>query len=1054
MAVLFAGYFYDIESLTNVFTLVNSKFSDERPNDVTIDVCYLVDDDDQFHLRTQLDAIDINKLHQMMKDRILLRNPNLRHFNYHVNFFDLAEEASKEHIAKDFGISSSDDICTDVNGSNTDIFNNKFRISCDTDDGLVEFPEYYLLGYNSYNYDTTMLALFFNEVYNKFNHDLSETVTAKAMRDYNDALFTPEFIGNMPSYLYKASFVKGTNMTANKIRRNMIRTGRNIDVARLNEKQQKVALKKILGQLGFQILESENLREKTVLENVEEFLELIAYNVSDTVNLRNVFLHDAYKAQFDLKRGLLYEYKDVVYKSFKETDAKSKTPYKPNISINTVRKDRLTPDCSSAKFSAGILCPYDSLSDIPAVSFMYPDPEVAKTLGITPSNILEDSKKFFYGLFPPNKYPEICARFDKIYNMYKSIEGKNFNDSTNVYGDYVYGDVSSLKKLPSTNTLLPYFDKNGNPTTCFVIFSTGGIHGAEYNKPLFENMMISYQDKCLELNIAQAKLDFVRAYFNDDPKAAREFKDDRGKKVTKLLYTDGVTELKISDYAKYTKKTDSYHWITIAQPNAIDWFKTNLKKEGPNTKLDEAFTFTSADKAIHEDFTSYYPKLLMAMAAFYNKHLGEDRYSKIFDNKTLYGKYMKDPNRSKEERDYWKTARAGTKLILNSASGAGDANFANSIKMNNRIISMRIIGQLFSWRIGQAQVVAGARITSTNTDGLYSADLDEATNNAILTQVAAGIGVDIEPEPMYLISKDSNNRIEYTLKTGYPTQTADGDFDWSNLDSVNTSGGDLGCSEGPDPTKSLAHPAIIDWVLSRYLIAAASGFIPTVGLDKPFDRNYAMKLIHNPIPEIMPRKPEDNPLAELLKYYQNVISASASTITYPFAYTNETIIDESNDTGKYFDYDYHKSVGDVQILQKYNRVFIMKDGTPNCVHMQKAALRKITPAMMAKRKEDEKAAAEKGELPPPKDNPLATRVLLDNDVKQEVLAAAKSEYDTAVVKITGYEPEWYLRIDNRDLYELSTDEIFEIVNNLDLDKYVDMVGEKFMKNWMNKISLT
>jgi hypothetical protein len=50
---------------------------------------------------------------------------------------------------------------------------------------------------------------------------------------------------------------------------------------------------------------------------------------------------------------------------------------------------------------------------------------------------------------------------------------------------------------------------------------------------------------------------------------------------------------------------------------------------------------------------------------------------------------------------------------------------------------MRIIGQLFSWRIGQAQVIAGARVPSTNTDGLYTADLDETTNNTILSQVAA-----------------------------------------------------------------------------------------------------------------------------------------------------------------------------------------------------------------------------------------------------------------------------------------------------------------------------
>jgi len=1060
MAVLFAGYFYDIESLTNVFTLVNSKFSEQTSNDVTIDVCYLVDDDDHFHLKSQLDAIGITKLQKMMRDMILLQNPNLKHFNVHFNFLDFADTAAKEHIAKDFGVTTSDDVCADITSSDTDLFNNKYRLSCDTDNNLTDYPEYYLFGYNSDNYDTTMIALFFTEVMHKYpkdangkvNVDLSDTVTAKAMRKYNDALFTSEYIKNMPSYLYKAPFTAGTNRTANKIRRNMIRTGRNLDVARFNEKQQHVALKKILGMLGFQIFESDNLKDKTEIETVEQFLKLIAYNVSDTVNLRKLYLHDAYKAQFDLKRSLLYEYKDVVYESFKKTVPNSTTPYKPNISCTTVRKNRLTPGSSSAKFSAGILCPYDSLTDLPAVSFNYPDPKAAKVLNITPSNILEDSKKFFYGLFPPDKHPDICAQFDAVYDMYKSVEGKNYNDSKNQWDQNIYGDTDSLKNLPSTNTLLPYFDANGKPTSCFVIFSTGGIHGAEYNTPLFESAMLDYQEKLLAYNIAQAKLDFVKTHFNDDPKAARNAKDDNGKKLTKILYTDG-TELKLSDYAKYTKKEDSYSWITITEPKPISWTKTSEKTAGPNTKLDPVFTFTSADKAIHEDFTSYYPKLLMAMAAFYNKHLGEDRYSKIFDNKTLYGEYMKDPNRPKDERDYWKTARAGTKLILNSASGAGDANFDNSIKMNNCIISMRIIGQLFSWRIGQAQVVAGARVPSTNTDGLYTADLDETTNNTVLAQIAANIGVDIEPEPMYLISKDSNNRIEYTFKSGAPRLAADGDLDWSDLDDINSSGGDLGCSGGPDPTKSLAHPAIIDWVLTKYLIAAASGLIPTVGLDKPFDRNYAMKLLHNPIPEIMPRKPEDNPLAELLKYYQNMIAASSSTITYPFAYTDEQLIDDSNQIGTYFDYQQKKDAGKVQPLQKYNRIFIMKDGTPNCVHIQKAALRAITPAMKKTRKEEAKKAATTGGTIPDYNNPLARGILIDNGVKADEIEVRKADYDTAVVKLVGYEPSWSLRIDNRDLYELSQEEIVDIVDNLDLDHYVTMIENKFTSNWLNKKSL-
>jgi hypothetical protein len=108
--------------------------------------------------------------------------------------------------------------------------------------------------------------------------------------------------------------------------------------------------------------------------------------------------------------------------------------------------------------------------------------------------------------------------------------------------------------------------------------------------------------------------------------------------------------------------------------------------------VNKRYTYTSADQTNHEDFTSYYPNMLRMMDAFFNTGLGYDRYGEIFDNKTKYGKLMKDKSLTQAERDMYATMREGTKLILNSASGAGDANFESNVRMNNKIISMRIIG--------------------------------------------------------------------------------------------------------------------------------------------------------------------------------------------------------------------------------------------------------------------------------------------------------------------------------------------------------------------------
>ncbi|GAA2449284.1 hypothetical protein GCM10010191_78570 [Actinomadura vinacea] len=93
-----------------------------------------------------------------------------------------------------------------------------------------------------------------------------------------------------------------------------------------------------------------------------------------------------------------------------------------------------------------------------------------------------------------------------------------------------------------------------------------------------------------------------------------------------------------------------------------------------STKLHPKYARTSVGHVIHQDFTSYYPNLLRNMRAFWNPDLGEDRYTRIFFDKERYGKELKRPGTSEDEKARLTTLRAGTKLILNAASGAGDAS--------------------------------------------------------------------------------------------------------------------------------------------------------------------------------------------------------------------------------------------------------------------------------------------------------------------------------------------------------------------------------------------
>lgn len=960
--------FYDIESLENVFTLCH--FSHENN---ALYMYYLCDDDDLNPTESDFQAI-IAKI--VEKNRNIHASCEDGHCNIYLR--DLREPAANEELASLFGLCDAMYI---NNPRAKSRYNARFRITCDTDTDYDENKHPYLAGYNSYNYDTTMLALY---LYESFPIVASENtpkgvqsfahIKAQQMRNYNDQLFTDRFKGNMSSFLtykwdpYSKQYVPdGYDSDKALIRKNMLMSGRHIDVARLNEKQQRVGLKRLLGMMGYQILESDKLHgDVTRILTKEELFELLAYNASDVINLYWLSLEPIYQGQFALKKGLLNSYPELIYD--KKRDA-----YAPDVTPQTVRRDRLTVDSSSAQFATKTLCPYGHLSDIETVSFLYPTKAKAAELGIPQVDVLEETKKFFYANFPQ---PECRAKFDIVYNYYAAIRGKNFNDSNNYRNDFSdspqVATPYALDKMPKADLCIPYYDKDGKPTSCFVTFSTGGIHGAEYNKSLYEVDRAEYETTMDRMHEAQT------LYPNPVDL----------KKAKKVTLSDGET-YNASVFLKSGSTMKHAEWKTIREPVLFP------PDEKGTTKLHKKYVYTSADEANHEDFTSYYPNLLRMMEAFYNKGLGEDRYAKIFFQKQEYGKLMKDKTKTESERALYSVLRDGTKLILNSASGAGDTAFESNIRMNNRIISMRIIGQLFSYRIGQAQTIAGAKVTSTNTDGLYSV-LEAMLNNAILTRESNTIGVEIEPEPTYLISKDSNNRLEY---------------DASSNRIISASGGSIGCRKGPTPTKSLSHPAILDWATAEYLLAVSRGE-DGLSLSTPFNDKKGMEIL-------LRSKTEFNGV-KWLTMMQNVIASSIGSVTYIFGL----------------------APGDTHviphILQHYNRVFIMKDGTPNTLYLRAAVARKITPAMRKKRKKDG--------LSPQNFEPLAMKVLNANGVARPPIGC-----DVTSKKVTNIEENWCMYICNQDLHNLSGDELKFIEDNIDLEKYLQLMRDSFTKNWKNHI---
>lgn len=983
-------YFYDIESLENVFTLANYRAEDD-----VIEMYYLIDDK----------SLIPDDFYRLATDRIHQNNKN---FKGTVEYYDLDVPENNFRLARIFGLSDARYL---NNPNSKSRYPDEFRLVCDTDTDYNENDYPYLLGYNSYNYDTTMLAMLFNDTIKDDKTPTFIPITAAQLRLYNNELFSERFKGNMVDrlrYDYKnnarngnvagrasSQDVFGSSDYKNPkalIRKNMMMSGRHLDVARLNEKQSMVGLKRILGMIGCQILESDKLRPgQDNIETADQLIDLFAYNVSDVVNLKKLFNHKTYQSSFILKKQLLKTYPELVYEQAKTGE------YKPEISPYTVRNDRLMIDSSSAQMATKSLCPYGHLQDYDTVSFMYPSEAKSKEFNIPRVNVLEETKKFFYKNFAQ---PELRAKFDEIYNYYKSIEGKNFNSSNNYLLDHDIDPDSfepelqlpdelkprKLSEIPSPNTCMFYYNKDGSPSNCFVNFSTGGIHGAEYNKKLYEADLLKYAQ---QMNDWQAQIDVidrVRAMYPNP----WDIKLNRGVEI------DGV-KYKPSDFLKpKATETNCSYKDYPKEPKKPEVFKVT---PSGSWNVDKRYTYTSAARTNHEDFTSYYPNMLRMMDAFFNAGLGYDRYGEIFDDKTKYGILMKDKSIPQEQRDLYSVMRNGTKLILNSASGAGDANFESNVRMNNKIISMRIIGQLFTWRIGQAQTLEGAQIISTNTDGLYSAGLEDEINNAILAREAADIHVEIEPEPLFLISKDSNNRTEIEIENGQLTSI------------IGASGGTLSCRKGPNPEKSLAHPAIIDWALCEYLTVAAVHY-KNAGIDEPFDDEMGMNILKS-------ARTTFNDDIHTLLMFQNVIASSPGSNRYIFATTHDA--------------------PDVAIpLQHYNRCFIMKDGTPDTYHLKAAVAKVVTDAMAKKRKQMNERMQQH--------DPVATAILSTNGVKIHELPSNK---EATVNKLTGIEDSWFMKIDNNDLYEMDAESINAILDGLDYDKYLQLLRDGFENNWRN-----
>lgn len=596
----------------------------------------------------------------------------------------------------------------------------------------------YRFGYNSTNYDLTILAFLLGDMHDQFFtaqmtnkpvewHDL-QPLTAKMLREFNDDLFTSDWKRQMSMRLAKDETGTGGQYGNFKnpawiLRKSWLLSGRYIDVSRLNEKLQKVGLKRLLGMLGLQIMESDKLSNNTVINNLEEMADLLAYNISDVVNLQGLFEHKVYQNAFNVRGTLLETYPQAVYAQKKGFDNS-----KPNDAIEAqvdtgnymnIRRDRLARDSTSAKFVEYALAPYAPIKDIETVSFMYPSEQEAKKLGIPRTDILDDTKRFFETTVTGNPNDQAHKDFMQVYNFYDNIRGCNFNSSDKYASDYTeeagYGRydtaplpehlepksrdyVNQLLQQYNTNLFYHYKDSEGNlqRSSCLANFSIGGIHGAEINVELLKHDIKKFNEE-------EAVQSYIESQYTDALEAIN------GPTYVKLpghlpvperllnkIKTDDVgnATVKIRDFMKSGSTKKSATWRPVQE---IQLFK---KKKTGSWEVNGRYAFVSVGPSHHEDFTSYYPLMLSRLSVFINPNYhGYDKdgdpadpYYEMFLTRLAKKTESKDMSLTAEQRNLAFIEQDSRKLLINAASGAGDATFDNNIRANNAVISMRIIG--------------------------------------------------------------------------------------------------------------------------------------------------------------------------------------------------------------------------------------------------------------------------------------------------------------------------------------------------------------------------
>lgn len=294
------------------------------------------------------------------------------------------------------------------------------------------------------------------------------------------------------------------------------------------------------------------------------------------------------------------------------------------------------------------------------------------------------------------------------------------------------------------------------------------------------------------------------------------------------------------NYAEFT--WDNARMIKLSK-EIIDGLPTIIYNS--EDVLDKKTTDTTA-WAI--DVGSFYPTFLVLLKIYLAMD-GVDVYDEIRTDRLRLKESLpentadftdEDRRINKEQKD--------AKLILNSVSGASNTRSEYALlRLDNAIVSMRCMGNLFIYMIGTAFVRKfGARVPSTNTDGIETSydHLETPPTKEEIFAYAKELtdewGFSLEPERLErFVAKDSNNRLEWHKKKANDSGSMASDSELI----INKVAGKLGKGFNPNYHKGepnrinldskLDHPMVTDLAVIEFIDEHRDFLSPELKVLKP-----------------------------------------------------------------------------------------------------------------------------------------------------------------------------------------------------------------------------